>query len=64
MDAAEPAGKPVVVCCGSLQVRITEEGPLWRWEILKGGETIQEGASISLSAAYRDGQKVARVLDR
>ena len=59
---AEPP--PVVVCCGSLQIRIQEAGPLWCWEILKAGEVIQEGASISLSAAYRDGQKIARVLDR
>ena len=62
MDGKSPP--PVVVCCGSLQIRITEEGPLWRWEIFRDGEMIQEGGSISLSAAHRDGQKVARVLDR
>jgi soluble methane monooxygenase-binding protein MmoD len=59
-----PEPPPVVLCCGSLQVRITEVEPVWRWEILRGEEVIQEGCSISLDAAYRDGQKIARVLDR
>lgn len=55
---------PIVLCCGALQVRITEVEPMYRWEILRDGECIQEGASITLDAAHRDSQKIARFLDR
>lgn len=57
------AGPPIVLCSGSLQIRITEVEPMFRWEILRDGEMIQEGASITLDAAHRDSQKIARFLD-
>ena len=53
---------PVVLRCGALQIRITEVEPMFAWEILRDGECIQEGASITFDAAQRDSQKVARFL--
>jgi len=57
-------GGPRTLPCGPLVLRITEEGVLWRWEILRDDEIIQEGASISPSAAERDGMKIAELLAR
>ena len=53
-----------LIPCGPLTLRITEVEPLYRWEILRGDELIQEGASISPAAAERDGGKIARLLAR
>lgn len=53
-----------IVACGPLVLRITETGPLWRWEVLQGEELLQEGASISPAAAERDGGKIAALLAR
>ncbi|HEY3238139.1 MAG TPA: hypothetical protein VGL92_01150 [Acidimicrobiia bacterium] len=53
-----------VIACGPLVLRITEVGPLFRWEVLRGDLLLQEGASISPAAAERDGGKIARLLAR
>lgn len=59
------SGDPVqLIPCGPLTLRITEVEPLYRWEILREGELVQEGASISPAAAERDGGKIARLLAR
>ena len=53
-----------IIACGPLTLRITEVEPLYRWEILRGDDLVQEGASISPAAAERDGGKIARLLAR
>lgn len=53
-----------LIPCGPVVLRITEVEPLYRWEILREGELIQEGASISPAAAERDGGKIAKLLAR
>ena len=53
-----------LIPCGPLVLRITEIEPVWRWEVLRDDELIQEGASISPAAAERDGGKIARLLAR
>jgi len=53
-----------LIPCGPLTLRITEVEPLYRWEILRGDELIQEGASIPPAAAERDGGKIAKLLGR
>lgn len=50
--------------CGPLVLRITEVEPLYRWEILRQDELLQEGCSISPAAAERDGTKIAKLLAR
>jgi soluble methane monooxygenase-binding protein MmoD len=50
--------------CGPLVLRITEVEPLYRWEILRQDDLLQEGCSISPAAAERDGTKIARLLAR
>jgi soluble methane monooxygenase-binding protein MmoD len=50
--------------CGPLVLRITEVEPLYRWEILREDELVQEGCSISPAAAERDGTKIAKLLAR
>ena len=57
-------GNVRLIPCGPLVLRITEVEPLYRWEILRGDELIQEGASISPAAAERDGGKIANLLAR
>jgi hypothetical protein len=54
--------EPWTLPCGPLTLRITEEGALWHWEILRDDEVIQHGASISPTAAERDGMKIAELL--
>ena len=53
-----------LIPCGPLTLWITEVEPLYRWEILRGDELIQEGALISPAAAERDGGKIAKLLSR
>jgi soluble methane monooxygenase-binding protein MmoD len=53
-----------LIACGPLVLRITEVEPLYRWEILRQDELLQEGCSISPAAAERDGTKIARLLAR
>jgi soluble methane monooxygenase-binding protein MmoD len=63
--AIQPSEDSVrLIPCGPLVLRITEVEPLYRWEILREDELIQEGASISPAAAERDGGKIAKLLAR
>lgn len=60
----DPDRGTVIFSDGKYSVVLSEVGPLWSWVIEEDGTPIQEGASISESAARRDSDKVVAVFRR